>query len=62
MWGMSVLHGMHLMRAETPGPTSGKLVSRMGDTAKILYGIYAALTLLLVVLLMILSKNKRAQC
>ena len=44
-------HGMHLMRAETPGPTSGKLVSRMGDSAKILYGIYIALTLLLFVLL-----------
>lgn len=44
-------HGMHLMRAETPGPTSGKLVSRMGDSAKILYGIYIALTLILFVLL-----------
>lgn len=44
-------HGMHLMRAETPGPTSGKLVSRMGDSAKILYGIYIGLTLILFVLL-----------
>ena len=44
-------HGMHLMRAETPGPTSGKLVSRMGDSAKILYGIYIALSLMLFVLL-----------
>ena len=44
-------HGMHLMRAETPGPTSGKLASRMGDSAKILYGIYIALTLALFVLL-----------
>ena len=43
--------GMHLMRAETPGPTSGKLVSRLGDSAKILYGIYIALTLILFVLL-----------
>ena len=32
-------NGMHLMRAEVPGPTSGKLVSRLSDTAKILYGI-----------------------
>lgn len=39
-------HGMHLMRAEVPGPTVGKLVSRMGDTAKILYGIYLAMTAL----------------
>ena len=30
-------HGMHLLRAEVPGPTVGKLVSRMGDSAKILY-------------------------
>lgn len=37
-------HGMHLLRAEVPGPAVGKLVSRMGDTAKILYGIYLALT------------------
>ena len=44
-------HGMHLMRAETPGPTSGKLVSRMGDSAKILYGIYIVLTLILFILL-----------
>ena len=33
-------HGMHLLRAEMPGPSVGKLVSRMSDTAKILYGIY----------------------
>lgn len=45
--------GMHLMRAETPGPTSGKLVSRLGDSAKILYGIYIALTLLLFTLLVV---------
>ena len=45
-------HGMHLMRAEVPGPTVGKLVSRMGDTAKILYGIYLAMTVLEIVLLL----------
>ena len=39
-------HGMHLMRAEVPGPTVGKLVSRLGDTAKILYDIYLAMTVL----------------
>ena len=49
---MSDGHGMHLMRAEVPGPTVGKLVSRMSDTAKILYGIYFAMTILLIVLLM----------
>ena len=46
-------NGRYLMRAETPGPTSGKLVSRMGDSAKILYGIYIALTLLLFLMLVV---------
>ena len=46
-------HGMHLMRAEVPGPIAGKLVSRMSDSAKILYGIYLAMTVFLIVLLVI---------
>ena len=46
-------HGMHLMRAEVPGPSVGKLVSRMGDTAKILYGIYLAMTVIEIVLLLL---------
>ena len=46
-------HGMHLMRAEVPGPSVGKLVSRMGDTAKILYGIYLAMTVMEIVLLLL---------
>ena len=33
-------YNMNLMRAESPGPTVGKLVPRMKDTAKILYTIY----------------------
>ena len=37
---------MHLMKAEVPGPTVGKLVSKIADTARVLYGIYIALTLL----------------
>lgn len=49
---MSDGHGMHIMRAEVPGPTVGKLVSRMSDTAKILYGIYLALTLVEIALLL----------
>ena len=44
-------HGMHLMRAEVPGPSVGKLVSRMSDTAKILYSIYFIMTIILIVLL-----------
>ena len=46
-------HGMHLMRAEVPGPSVGKLVSRMGDTAKILYGIYLVMTIIEIVLLLL---------
>lgn len=45
-------HGMHLMRAEVPGPSVGKLVSRMSDSAKILYGIYLAMTVIEIILLL----------
>lgn len=45
--------GMHALRAEMPGPTAGKLVSRMSDTAKILYGIYFVMTIILIALLMV---------
>lgn len=34
----------HLVRAESPGPSMSKIVPKMGDSAKILYLIYAALT------------------
>lgn len=37
---------IHLLRAESPGPTVGKLVPRMKQTALVLYGIYVALTVL----------------
>ena len=42
---------MHVMRAEVPGPTVGKLVSKLRASARILYGIYCILTLLQVILL-----------
>lgn len=42
---------IHIMRAEMPGPIVGKLVPKIKSTAKILYLIYIALTLLQVVLL-----------
>ena len=42
---------MHLMRAEVPGPTVGKLVPKGKTTAKILYLIYLALTLVEVIFL-----------
>ncbi len=43
--------GMHLLRAESPGIKASKLVPRMKDSAKILYLIYIALTVLEFVLL-----------
>ena len=44
---------IHLMRAEVPGPTKGKLVPKMRQTALILYGIYIVLTLIEVIALLI---------
>ena len=35
---------VYLMRAETPGPSVGKLAPKMRSTAMILYGIYISLT------------------
>ena len=37
---------LHLMRAESPGPTVGKLVPKLRTTAIWLYGIYIVLTLI----------------
>ncbi len=47
----------HLVRAESPGPTLSKVAPRMGDTAKILYLIYAVMTLLNWLLLLIAGMN-----
>jgi len=41
------------MKAESPGPAPGKLVPRVGQTAKILYAIYSLLTFVLVILLLL---------
>ena len=49
---MSGEHSMHIMRAEVPGPTVGKLVPRVRQTAKILYLIYVVMTAVEVVLLL----------
>lgn len=46
-------NSMHLVRAEVPGPTAGKLVPRMRTTSMILYGIYAVMTMILLVLLLL---------
>ncbi len=44
---------MNLMKAESPGPTVGKLVPRMQHTAFLLYAIYFVLTVVEVVLLLL---------
>ncbi|MBQ2895790.1 MAG: TrkH family potassium uptake protein, partial [Oscillospiraceae bacterium] len=49
---MSGEYSMHIMRAEVPGPTVGKLVPRARKTAAILYLIYVVLTAIQVVLLL----------
>lgn len=42
---------LHILRAESPGPSVGKMVPRMRQTASILYLIYIALTILNVIFL-----------
>lgn len=42
---------MHIMRAEVPGPTVGKLVSKLRASARILYGIYCIMSFIQAVLL-----------
>lgn len=44
---------MSLMKAESPGPSVSKLVPKVQSTAKILYGIYIAMTLIQIVLLLL---------
>ncbi len=44
---------MHLLRAESPGPSVGKLVPKMRNTAAILYIIYVALTIINILFLVI---------
>lgn len=44
---------MHIMRAEAPGPTIGKLVPRLKKSAMILYTLYMVLTIIEIVLLLL---------
>lgn len=44
---------VHIMVAESPGPNPGKLVPKIGQTVKILYIIYTAMTLVQIILLLI---------
>lgn len=47
----------HLARAESPGPTFTKLLPKMGDTAKLLYGLYLILSLAQTVCLLLAGMN-----
>jgi len=49
---MSGADPLHLMRAESPGPTTEKLVPKARETAKILYTIYIGMTCLEIALLL----------
>ena len=46
-------YNMHLMRAESPGPSVGKLVPKVKNTARILYEIYITITVLEILLLVV---------
>ncbi len=50
---MSGGSNINLMRAESPGPSVGKLVPKIRYTARLLYQIYIALTILEIVLLLL---------
>lgn len=43
---------MHILKAETPGPTFGKLVTKLRRNVRILYLIYAGMTVIQIVLLL----------
>lgn len=43
--------GLQIMKAESPGPSPGKLVPKIKQTAKILYGIYIIITIALAIAL-----------
>ncbi len=46
------MQSMHILRAEVPGPTVGKLVSKTMVTARILYIIYTVLTIIQIIALL----------
>jgi trk system potassium uptake protein len=49
--------GMHLFRAEVPGPTHERLTPRIAQTAKLLWYVYASLTVALTLLLLLGGLN-----
>lgn len=46
-------YNMYLMRAESPGPTVGKLVPRVRHTARILYEMYVLMTIVEMIVLLV---------
>lgn len=44
---------LHIMRAEVPGPTVGKLVAKMSYNSRILYIIYIVITIIMIILLLV---------
>lgn len=46
-------HNMNIMKAESPGPSVSKLVPRVKTTALILYVIYIAMTLVMLIILLV---------
>ena len=50
-------NSIHLLKAESPGPSPGKIVPKIKQTAKILYLIYFALTVIEAILLMCAGMN-----
>lgn len=50
---MSGGSNMNLMRAESPGPSVGKLVPKVGHTARILYLIYIVMTIVQIILMLL---------
>lgn len=48
---------VHIMKAEVPGPTFGKIVSKLSSSARILYIIYLGMTAVLVLVLFAAGMN-----
>lgn len=48
---------IHLMRAESPGPSVDKLVPRVGNNAKILYELYIGLSLIMLAVELVCGMN-----
>ena len=50
---MSEGHTLYIMRAEVPGPSVGKITPKSTSNALILYGIYSALTVIEIIMLLL---------